>query len=154
MPICRQCGGDIPNWIRIEGSLKNLSKRKFCLVCSPFGGHNTSSENREKKCLKCGEADRSKFYKNRSTLCVSCDNLRSLEKQRGMKRKIVDYLGGKCSVCGYSRCLGSLHLHHPGSEKDVGFAHIKNWKWERALKEISKCVLVCANCHGEIHSGI
>lgn len=71
-----------------------------------------------------------------------------------MKRRIVAQLGGKCSVCGYNKCLGSLHIHHPGSEKDVGFAHIKNWKWERALEEVSKCILVCANCHGEIHSEV
>ena len=25
------------------------------------------------------------------------------------------------------------------------------WSWERAKKELDKCILVCSNCHREIH---
>lgn len=26
--------------------------------------------------------------------------------------------------------------------------------WSRVLEELKKCILVCANCHGEIHTGL
>lgn len=28
------------------------------------------------------------------------------------------------------------------------------WSWERAKREIDKCLLVCSNCHREIHHGL
>ena len=28
------------------------------------------------------------------------------------KLKAVEYLGGKCALCGYSKCLASLDFHH------------------------------------------
>ena len=154
MPICRQCGVEFPNWWKLEGKRRNISKRKFCLSCSPFGRHNTKANNpksREKLCRRCGEIDPDKFYKNKKILCIACDNIRSVEKQKEMKKRIVEYLGGKCSICGYNKCLRSLHLHHSKGGKDVNFSHIKNWGWERVLVEIVKCELVCSNCHGEIH---
>jgi hypothetical protein len=27
-------------------------------------------------------------------------------------------------------------------------------KWDRVFAEMQKCVLVCGNCHGEIHEGL
>ena len=154
MPICRQCEAGFTNWIKLEGKRRNISRRKFCLSCSPFGLHNTRPNNpgsKEKLCGRCRERNPEKFYKHRKTLCIACDNIRSVTKQKEMKKRIVEYLGGKCSICGYSKCLRSLHLHHLQDGKDVNFSHIKNWKWERVLVEIVKCKLVCSNCHGEIH---
>ena len=43
MPICANCGSDFPNQIKIDGLVRNLRSRKFCLGCSPFGAHNTRS---------------------------------------------------------------------------------------------------------------
>jgi len=66
----------------------------------------------------------------------------------------VEYLGGKCQVCGYNRCLGSLVFHHiDSSTKEFGISskgHSRSW--ERVKEELDKCVLVCSNCHGEIHA--
>jgi hypothetical protein len=154
MPICRMCNTKFPNRVKYKGEWKNLGGRKFCLSCSPYGSHNTSAwiGGRQHLCGKCGESNPKKFYSHRKSLCVRCDNIRSMDKQKETKRKIVEYLGGSCSVCGYNRCLRSLCLHHPGSDKDINFSHIKNWKWERVVSEIEKCILICANCHGEAHA--
>ncbi len=35
--------------------------------------------------------------------------------------------------------------------KDVGFKHARYWSRERLLKELKKCILLCANCHREVH---
>ena len=68
----------------------------------------------------------------------------------------IDYKGGKCVFCGYDKCIQSLELHHFNStEKDFGISD-KGYtrSWERVKKEIDKCILICANCHRELHAGI
>jgi hypothetical protein len=38
--------------------------------------------------------------------------------------------------------------HRPGHKKlDNVYRVLKNYGWERAVEEISKCDVVCANCH-------
>lgn len=76
-------------------------------------------------------------------------------QNRKMKQKLVDYKGGKCEVCNYSRCLSSIDFHHRNpKEKDFGVNGHYNMAFEKLRKEVDKCVLVCRNCHGEIHEGI
>lgn len=72
-----------------------------------------------------------------------------------MKEKAVDYKGGKCSCCGYDKYIGSLEFHHLNSnEKDFTISFLLNRKWEIIKEELDKCILVCSNCHREIHAGI
>lgn len=72
------------------------------------------------------------------------------------KRKAVEYKGGKCVVCGYSKCFAAMDFHHKNPlEKDgYGTGALKqHWSFERNKKELDKCVLVCVRCHREIHVG-
>lgn len=64
-------------------------------------------------------------------------------------------MGGKCAICGYNRCLSALDLHHLNpEEKDFTISYNTNRAWEEVNKEIQKCILVCSNCHREIHEGL
>ncbi len=67
-----------------------------------------------------------------------------------------EYKGGKCVMCGYSRYSGALDFHHKDpSQKDFGLSTKGLTRsWEKIKEEIDKCVLVCANCHRELHAGI
>ena len=65
----------------------------------------------------------------------------------------VEYKGGCCSICGYDGCIEALEFHHiDPSEKDFGISS-KGYtrSWERVKEEIDRCVLLCANCHREVH---
>lgn len=67
------------------------------------------------------------------------------------KIKLVEYKGGKCEKCGYSKCIDALEFHHKDpNEKDFTIGG-KSWSFERLKIEADKCILVCANCHREIH---
>lgn len=59
-------------------------------------------------------------------------------------------------MCGYSRCQAALEFHHlDPSEKDFGLSTNKTTKsLVKLIDELRKCILVCANCHREIHSGM
>ncbi len=68
----------------------------------------------------------------------------------------VAYKGGCCQVCGYEKYIGALNFHHINpAEKEFGLsADGLTRSWERVRKEADKCILLCANCHAEVHDGI
>lgn len=87
--------------------------------------------------------------------CRKCQVESVTEWRRRLKRKAIEYLGGKCKYCGYDKYDGSLEFHHPNSDKDFGLGqggHTRSW--ERVKKELDKCELVCVNCHREIHGDV
>lgn len=70
------------------------------------------------------------------------------------KLKAVEYKGGKCQICGYNKCVRSLQFHHlDPNEKDFGISGGTK-SFEKLKPELDKCILVCANCHCEIHDGL
>ena len=81
-------------------------------------------------------------------------NYRSLKKARQrLKKKLVDYKGGKCEICGYDKCINALDFHHLNpNEKDFGISNYTVLSFDKLKKEVDKCILVCANCHREIHA--
>lgn len=72
-------------------------------------------------------------------------------KRRAIKQALVNLKGGKCSICGYNKSLRALQFHHL-NPKEKDFALTKNVKdFDKLKKEVEKCILVCSNCHAEIH---
>lgn len=64
-------------------------------------------------------------------------------------------MGEKCQCCGYNKCITALEFHHLNpTEKDFSFCSNTNRSWSDTRKELQKCILVCANCHREIHFGL
>lgn len=84
-------------------------------------------------------------------------NRRNKNRYR-LKEKYRQSLGGKCLICGYNKCQNALQFHHldPKTKKFTvsdAFSR-KSYPREQIDEEVKKCILVCANCHFEIHSGI
>lgn len=72
--------------------------------------------------------------------------------RQNIKEKAVIYKGGKCSVCGYFKCSAALDFHHIDKrQKDFSISRYKVFSWDKIKSELDKCVLMCANCHREIH---
>jgi predicted HNH restriction endonuclease len=113
-------------------------------------------------CPRCDETKpTTEFYQRRgkesaSVYCKKCTSDQSLERQRGLKQMAINYKGGVCQECGYHKCNGALEFHHiDPKEKDFSISSVKGYGFsEQIKKELDKCVLVCANCHREIHAGI
>ena len=74
-------------------------------------------------------------------------------RRKRTKEQLVAYKGGKCEICGYDKCVGALEFHHlDATQKDFSISDSNVYRNLEALKsEVDKCVLVCANCHREIH---
>lgn len=114
-------------------------------------------ENREIRfCKHHGETEFA-FYPNQNRWrCLKCQTEATQKRRDKVKEMSIEYKGGKCSICGYNKCAGALEFHHlDPSQKDFGIS-AKGYTraWEKVKEELDKCILVCANCHREIHAGI
>jgi hypothetical protein len=88
--------------------------------------------------------------------CKKCASDAVIKKRKKIKLKSVEYKGGKCEICGYNKCVEALHFHHLNpSEKHFGLSNKGLTRsWDKIKPEIDKCMLVCSNCHSEIHSNL
>jgi hypothetical protein len=96
--------------------------------------------------------------KDRRSYAQRADYLKKavVKRRRKIREMAVAYKGSQCQICEYDRCPAALEFHHPDpKQKDFSISGDGSTRsWERVKKEIEKCVLVCANCHREIHAGI
>ena len=64
--------------------------------------------------------------------------------------------GNKCAICGYNKCQRALSFHHRDPNKKIFGISAKGLtrSWVKIQEEIDKCILLCANCHMELHDGL
>ena len=85
--------------------------------------------------------------------CKKCRSEAVQKRRNKVKLMSIEYKGGKCEICGYDKCIDALEFHHLNSyKKDFGIAK-KGYtrSFDKVKEELDKCILVCANCHREIH---
>lgn len=161
MLSCKNCGDHFPNRVKIDNKEYTLHHRSYCLKCNPLGerrfwGGKKVDPDRKKKqkkrefiCKICGKFSSAK---SRNKDCTTC---RSKKFRTAKKTKAVEYLGNKCKICEYDKCLAALVFHHiDPKEKDFNLSSHWDKPWDFLENELTKCVLLCSNCHAEVHSGI
>ena len=144
MRECRKCGEKIPYTVKIEGKVRNLKNRKFCLKCSPFRSHNTSPFDPIER--------KRSSYSNWSDRKKATHKLSLYHRALTRKTKLIAMLGGKCKECGYNDCMGAMTFHHrERQEKLFGLTLNNLWSktWEEIEREARKCDLLCCRCHAE-----
>lgn len=75
---------------------------------------------------------------------------------RNRREKLRQIFGSKCCICGYDKVQTALEFHHinPAEKKfAISQSDSVTASLEDQLKEVRKCILVCANCHRGIHQG-
>ena len=132
--------------LRRTGELKNLlpPEPKFC----SYSGCN---ENFSAKGF-CEKHYREFKVKNNPMIYKNVE-LRRKERHKKRKQKIVALMGGGCVLCGYKKNMACLDFHHPDpTVKDcIPSKIIRNPDFTIVMGKLEKCMLVCRNCHGEIH---
>ena len=78
------------------------------------------------------------------------------DRRRKIKSMAIEFMGGSCILCGYNKCHRALVFHHiDPSTKEFGVGSKGLTRsWEKTKKELVKCVLLCHNCHCEVHDGL
>lgn len=80
---------------------------------------------------------------------------RSKKHIKNKRARVKEALGSSCKRCGYNTCKRSLHFHHiDPTTKSINLADVNLYKESILIEELKKCVLICANCHGELHDKI
>jgi len=76
------------------------------------------------------------------------------ERKKETLNRFREYKKGlSCSICGENH-PATLDFHHKNAEDkevSVSQAVANGWTWNRILKEIEKCDVLCSNCHRKIH---
>jgi len=116
-------------------------------------------------CIVCNKELIGRQRKYCSKQCKSKDNLRKENPDQRNRRqevqnkrrilnklRLISHFGGQCSICGYNKNMAALEFHHLNPEhKDFALSQNIDYSYERLLKEVEKCILICSNCHRELH---
>lgn len=149
----------------------NISKGSVSNICKDAGIAQTFIELTPQKIEECQKLydEIGNIKKVAKQVGISYDRLRNViisktitpkssyenvkKHRKKIKEELVLYKGGKCEICGYDKCLGALDFHHLNpNEKDFSISDSSKYhNLEEMKKEVDKCILVCANCHREIH---
>lgn len=110
---------------------------------------------KEKKCPICGNSFTPKTAAaSQRTCCYNCMP-DGVQLTRGMfLAKIKQMRGGRCVRCGYNTCIKALEFHHINpAQKDFTISN-DHFKLQEAIEESKKCILICSNCHKELHDNM
>ena len=125
---CKECGKE---WL-IREDRENSSYCRDCL----FKGHRNGmfgkiSWNKGQKTY-----DRNSFKKLRKKECVAL-------------------FGNKCALCGAENLpIACYSFHHiDPNTKQHQISKILLWNWVTLKNELLKCVMLCSNCHKQVHFG-
>lgn len=102
------------------------------------------------KCPICGKTIVGKYFC--SINCKAKDYRDRLSRRRKL---FVELAGGKCIKCGYNRNWAVLQFHHKDHKKKkfaLSGEAFRILSDAKIFTEISKCDLLCSNCHSELHN--
>jgi hypothetical protein len=149
----------------------NLTDTKYCSRSCSNSVNNVLYRKRlpEGKCKRCSTVIRTAL-----TYCKVCKPIAKVERheqsiakkkeanvravirwRRNLKKKAVEYKGGKCIICGYDKCLRALHFHHRDPKmKAFNISTCRFKSWGLVKEELDKCDLLCANHHAETEDNL
>lgn len=106
---------------------------------------------------QCKKHDITPHYKTKDGhwRCCKCNTEGVTLHRQQRKLRLLQLFGGTCWLCGYNKSVRALHFHHlDPTQKDFAFSSGVPRNWDKMVKEAKKCILLCSNCHCEVHDGI
>lgn len=105
-----------------------------------------------KQCTKCKTDKQEKdFYtkgKKTQSYCKDCFNAYCSSRWIQKKIDAVKSFGGVCHDCNTTYPYQVFEFHHLNpKEKDYDWGKLRLRSPEKIAEELSKCVMLCANCH-------
>lgn len=115
---------------------------KYCLICN----RELTGKQSKYCCVKCKHLAINNKHQNYIT-----------QQERGKQRRqsLIKLKGGCCEKCGYNRNQAALAFHHinPLTKSfQIDMRKCSNSSWETLVAESRKCLLLCLNCHAEVHN--
>lgn len=109
------------------------------------------SDGVDRVCSKCHEPFSAKESLYREDhrirgLCRKCLYKYQNKRLNRRKAQAVVYLGGSCKECGRTGHPVIFDFHHRG-DKEFEWGRLRRKSWDKIVKELDKCDLLCAPCH-------
>lgn len=125
-----------------------------CMTCRKLRDVEKASH---RPCLLCGEflpypAPRTGYHKVcrkfRDLVTGAAKSIKYKAAYQEYKKKLG------CQKCGYNACGAALEFHHKDPASKAASIGLELWviHTAKAQAEISKCILLCSNCHREHHA--
>ncbi len=133
----------VKSWTKVDKFKLEKIKIKKCQQC------NREFERKAKLCIDCQLQKNKTREKQRAKSRIQ----EKMQNARLIKEQIVNQLGG-CKHCGYKKCMRALSFHHidPKTKNfTLDTSNIMKKKLSDVLSEVKKCLLLCQNCHAELH---
>lgn len=73
------------------------------------------------------------------------------KKREIQNKRFVDSFKNKCALCGETKQHALVFHHKDPKEKEFTISQSYRFGKEKLTQEIEKCVVLCSNCHLEIH---
>lgn len=115
---------------------------------SDFFFRNKEKGLLQRECKTCRGVRSRGWYDNNKELTIERSQTQLKEKKEWFK-ELKSQL--KCERCGENH-IACLEFHHKDpKEKEFVIGQFRNKSKEVILKEIDKCIVLCANCHRKEH---
>lgn len=130
--ICRECNVEKPQEEFLQNKTKKTGFETICKNCNKVYQNNWYVENRNKR------LEQKKKTRKKNSILL---------------KTLVETNKTKCQICHESRkaCLDFHHIDPNNKSYDISTMHGKSEK--TILKEIQKCIVLCANCYRLVHAG-
>jgi hypothetical protein len=141
--------------------MKKCGKCKFEYTEQNFYKDSHRKDGLSWDCKKCS-SKKHKWYASNSDVPKECarrwranNKLKTLEHKKQLYQKVKlfqqTYLKRNPCDCGMAdlECLDYHHVDQKTLEKRIPAIHTFN----KSIEEMTKCIVVCANCHRKIHAG-
>jgi hypothetical protein len=146
---------------------KVCSRCKIDKPVDSFYPHKRYKDGRNPWCNQCwAEYKATRYYQNHEKEKAYSKEQRKKHKahrarhtqqrQSEFGRKIHEYFGCSCCICGFSKdwyeCYDCHHLDPNTKLYNVANMLHKDWKTE-TIPEMDKCIYVCKRCHAALSRG-
>lgn len=122
----------------------------------PKMNKNKRSKNNKIPCSICCKEIKSNHLRKYCDDCIKKYNRNTSSLRMIRNRKYIkNYKEGKvCEICGYCKYPQILAFHHKrpsNKSREINKLMKSLSRLDIINKEIKKCILVCPNCHQELH---
>jgi hypothetical protein len=135
-----------------------MSEKKCAKCCEikpldEFLWRNKSKNQKHSVCRICYKELRKKSYINNSDYYKNKSKKRRVEHSKLYEKYKKNSF---CKICGEneSACLDFHHIDSSIKDFSVSTMKYSSGSFETTMKEIEKCIILCANCHRKVHAGI
>ena len=151
---CIKCGKMMPLTEFYKDKNRSDGLQYYCKKCCSIMGKSYRERNVDM--LKQRGHDYNQKHKEQCAKRTALWRKRhSTEIYLKQKHIIHDLKINGCAICGYDKCDAALEFHHVNQEDKKFCLTARNVGYSEILvaEELNKCILLCSNCHREIHNG-